>query len=195
MLLALAAVATSWSSYQATRWNGEQSKASSRANSLRISAARSDGLARSQQQVDVATYIAWVEARLDGNAELETFYLERFRPEFRVAFDAWQATDPFTDPAAPSTPFAMEEYQLAAAAEAERLGAEAEANSARARASVDRAGNYVLGVVLFAVALFFGGMSAKVTHPTTKRVMVWIGIIVFVVAFARVATYPIRLTA
>jgi hypothetical protein len=117
-----------------------------------------------------------------------------FRPEFRVAFDAWLATDPFNDPTAPSTPFAMDEYQLAAATEAERLGAEAEINSARARASIDRAGNYVLGVVLFAVALFFGGMRAKVFHPTTKRVMVWIGIIVFVIAFVRVATYPVRLT-
>ena len=34
VLLAVAAVATAWSSYQANRWNGEQAKAASRANAL-----------------------------------------------------------------------------------------------------------------------------------------------------------------
>jgi hypothetical protein len=34
LLLALAAVATAWSSYQATRWNGEQAKAAGRTNYL-----------------------------------------------------------------------------------------------------------------------------------------------------------------
>ena len=40
VLLALAAVATAWSSYQANRWNGEQAKAAARVNALRIEAAR-----------------------------------------------------------------------------------------------------------------------------------------------------------
>ena len=38
ILLAFAAVATAWSGYQATRWNGEQTKASSRTNAIRIDA-------------------------------------------------------------------------------------------------------------------------------------------------------------
>ena len=35
-LLALATVATAWSGYQASRWNGEQAKAGARANAARI---------------------------------------------------------------------------------------------------------------------------------------------------------------
>lgn len=45
VLLALAAVATAWSSYQAARWNGEQAKASSSVNKTRIEAARASDLA------------------------------------------------------------------------------------------------------------------------------------------------------
>ena len=45
VLLAFAAVATTWSSYQATRWNGEQAKASGRTNAIRIDASRAQGLA------------------------------------------------------------------------------------------------------------------------------------------------------
>ena len=45
VLLVVAAVATSWSSYQATRWNGEQAAAAGRTNAIRIEASRADGLA------------------------------------------------------------------------------------------------------------------------------------------------------
>ena len=114
VLLSFAAVATAWSSYQATRWNGEQAKAAGRANAVRVQAARASGLANSQTQVDVATFIQWVDARATGDSELESFYVERFRDEFRPAFDAWLATDPLTNADAPPTPFAMDEYQLEA---------------------------------------------------------------------------------
>ena len=62
VLLSLAAVATAWSGYQATRWNGEQAKAASRTNAIRVEAARAQGLSESQTQVDVATFIQWVDA-------------------------------------------------------------------------------------------------------------------------------------
>ena len=48
MLLALATVATAWSGYQASRWNGEQAKAVSRANAMRIESAKAAGLANAQ---------------------------------------------------------------------------------------------------------------------------------------------------
>ncbi len=126
MLLAFAAVATAWSSYQANRWNGETTKATGRVNALRIDAARAQGLAQAQTQVDIAMFIQWVNATATDEPELADFYLARFRPEFRPAFDAWLATDPLTNPDAPPTPFAMDEYQLQAQADAERLDAEAE---------------------------------------------------------------------
>ena len=93
-LLVIAALATSWSSYQATRWNGEQAKAASRTSAIRIDAARAQGLAESQSQVDVATFIAWVDADRTGDPQLAEFYKDRFRDEFVPAFDAWMATDP-----------------------------------------------------------------------------------------------------
>jgi len=62
VLLVVAAVATSCSSYQATRWNGEQAKAASRTAAIRIDAASSSGLAEAQTQIDVATFIAWADA-------------------------------------------------------------------------------------------------------------------------------------
>src|SRR5687768_14800019 len=88
VLLVVAALATSWSSYQATRWNGEQAAAAGRTNAVRILAARADGLSRAQTQVDVATFIAWADADQRGEATIADFYVDRFRPEFRAAYDA-----------------------------------------------------------------------------------------------------------
>src|SRR3954453_8228533 len=98
VLLVVAPLGTSWSSYQATRWNGEQAKTASRTNAIRIEAARAQGLSQSQTQVDVATFIAWANADRTGDQQLADFYVARFREEFKPAFEAWLATQPFTDP-------------------------------------------------------------------------------------------------
>jgi len=192
VLLALAAVATAWSSYQANRWNGEQAKAAGRVNALRIDAARAQGLAQGQTQVDIAMFFQWVNAEAAGDTELAEFYNARFRPEFRPAFDAWLATEPLTSAEAPPTPFAMEEeYQLQARTDAERLDAEAEVMSATVRLNIQRSANYVLGVVMFAVVLFFAGMSTKLTGKGPRAAMLIVGAVIFVGAAIRIATFPI----
>jgi hypothetical protein len=194
VILAVAVVATAWSSYQATRWNGESSKASGRTNALRIEAARAQGLAQSQTQVDIATFIEWVDATVNDNDELAEFFTERFRPEFRPAFDAWVATDPLTSSDAPSTPFAMEEYRLQAAADAERLDAEAETMAAVVSRNIQRGANYVLGVVLFAVSLFFAGMSAKLKGRGARMVMIVMACVVFLGTAAWIASSPVSVS-
>ena len=194
VLLAVAAVATAWSSYQATRWNGEQAKTSARVNKTRIDAARASDLANAQQQVDVETFMQWVDSYARGETELVTFYRERFRPEFKPAFNAWVATKPLKTKGAPLTPFAMPQYRLAARTEARRLDRTAEALSAQVRRNIQRASNYVLGVVLFAVALFFAGISTKLTAPGVRKVMLAIGYIIFLGAAAWIASSPVSIS-
>ncbi|HKE50596.1 MAG TPA: hypothetical protein VKE25_03720 [Actinomycetes bacterium] len=191
MLLVGAALATSWSSYQATRWNGEQAKATSRTSGIRIDAARAQGLAEAQTQVDVATFVAWADADRRGDNDLAEFYVDRFRDEFRPAFDAWLATRPFEDPAAPPTPFAMAEYQVASRDEAARLDAAAEASAAAVRRDIQRASNYVLTVVLYAMVLFFAGMSTRIGSRRLRWVLALAGCLVFVATIAWIGTFPV----
>jgi hypothetical protein len=192
-LLVVGAVAASWSSYQATRWNGEQAKAAGRTSALRIDAARADSLASAQTQVDVATFIAWTEAEGRGDSELEAFYLDRFRPEFKTAFDAWLATDPLVDESAPRTPFAMPDYRVAEREEASRLDAEAELSSARVATNIQRSSNYVLSVVLYTIVLLFAGMAGKMTSRRLRLGVVVAAYVVLVAALAWVSTFPVSL--
>jgi hypothetical protein len=182
---------TSWSSYQATRWNGEQAAAAGRTNAIRIDAARADGLARTQTQVDVATFIAWADADLRGETKVADFYVDRFREEFRPAYEAWIAQRPLTNPDAPSTPFAMEEYQVAAKSQAAELDAAAEASAAEVRIDIQRSSNYVLSVVLYAIVLFFAGMSTRLSNHRLRWVTTIAGTVVLLGALAWLATFPV----
>jgi hypothetical protein len=191
ILLALATVATAWSGYQASRWNGEQALAFGRVSALRIESSKADALANAQSQVDVATFMQWVDAVARDEAELADFYSRRFPEEFKPAVDAWAATNPRTNEDTPLTPFVMPEYTQAARDEADQLEAEAEEFSAAGRMNVQRATNYVLGVVLFAAALFFAGMSTKLGSPRLQRVLLGFGVVVLVATVAWIATFPI----
>jgi hypothetical protein len=194
LLLALAAVATAWSGYQATRWNGEQTKASSRTNAIRIDAARAQGLAEAQKEVDVATFIQWVDAYARGETSLQAFYFRRFRAEFKPAFNAWVATRPLKNRNAPLTPFVMPQYKLAAEQEAAQLDVDAEASAATVRRNIQRASNYVLGVVLFSVALFFAGVSTRLGEPRLRRFALGVGCTVFLGTVTWLATQPVSIS-
>ncbi len=191
VLLAFAAVATAWSSYQSTRWNGEQAKTSGAVNKTRIQAARAAGLANAQQQVDIATFMQWVDAYARDDTRVAHFYRTRFRKEFTPAFNAWVATRPLKTKGAPATPFVMPQYRLAAKVEADRLDQEAEVLTAQVRRNIQRASNYVLGVVLFAVALFFAGMSTKLDAPGLRKTMLAVGWLLFIGTAVWIATSPV----
>ncbi len=84
VLLVVAALATSWSSYQATRWNGEQAVAASRTSAIWIEAARAQGLAQAQTQVDLATFSRGPMRTAVGTARLGTSTSSGSRDEFRA---------------------------------------------------------------------------------------------------------------
>jgi hypothetical protein len=194
VLLAIAAVATAWSAYQARVWTGEQASNTSKATATRIQANRVAALANRQVQVDVATFTQWLDARTVGRPELATFYRTRFRPEFKTAFAAWIATNPFTNSAAPASPFEMPQYRLGTEARANRLEVDAAGDTDQAKDANQHANNYMLAVVLLATALFFAGLSTKLEGVTAQRVIVGLGWVAFLGALIWLVTLPVELT-
>jgi hypothetical protein len=193
-LLALATVATAWAAYQSRQWTGEQAQGYSHATAKRIAVNRTAALANRQVQIDVATFIQWVDANAHRDARLADFYRSRFRDEFKPAFAAWLATKPLTNPSAPATPFALPAYRLAASDEADNLDVSAAADSDRAKAANERANNYMLAVVLFASSVFFAGMSAKLRTRNARITLLAIGCVLFFGTVAWLATLPVQLT-
>jgi len=194
LLLALATVATAWAAYQSRVWTGEQAQGTSHATAARIAVNRTSAIANRQVQVDVATFIQWVNAHEEHRTELAGFYRARFRNEFRPAFAAWLATRPLANASAPPTPFAMPQYRLKSSSEADRLEAKAAADSQHAKAANERADNYMLAVVLFASALFFAGISTKLETLRARTAILGLGCVLFLGTLIWIATFPVQLT-
>jgi hypothetical protein len=163
-------------------------------NKARIEASRASDVANAQTQVEVATFSQWVNAYARSESMLADFYFKRFRKEFKPAVNAWLATRQLQNQGAPLSPFAMPQYRLAANAEAAQLDRRAEALSAQVRRNIQRSTNYVLGVVLFAVALFFAGMSTKLATPAQRNVLLLFGWVVFAAAAIWIATSPVSIS-
>ncbi|HEX5922569.1 MAG TPA: hypothetical protein VFY45_01975 [Baekduia sp.] len=194
VLLAVAAVATAWASYQSARWHGEQARAQSASVAARVESTRAANVANRQGQIDVALFTQWVDAYARDETELAAFYDKRFRPEFKPAFDAWVATKPRKNPSAPLSPFAMPQYKLAATAASDRLEVKAAAASQRAGKFIQRADDYSLAVVLFASSLFFAGISTRLRSSTTRMVILGLGCALFLGTVIWIATFPVSLS-
>jgi hypothetical protein len=194
VLLTVAAVATAWASYQSAVWHGKQAEAQSASIAARVESTRAADVANRQVQIDVAVFTQWVDAYARGESELASFYQRRFRAEFEPAFDAWVATKPRTNPKAPLTPFAMPQYELAASSEADRLEAKSDAQSELVKTYIQRADNYLLAVVLFAIALFFAGISTRLRVVNLRVLVLAVGWLLFLGTVVWVATFPANVT-
>ena len=114
-------------------------------------------------------------------------------PEFKPAFDAWLATKPLTNQSAPLTPFVMPQYALAAESGGRATRCGRRGIAAQVRQNIQRASNYVLGVVLFSVSLFFAGMSTKLDALRLRRFALGVGCTLFLGTVVWLATQPISI--
>ena len=62
ILLALAAIATAWATYQSSVWRGKQAQAQSASIAARAPTARQANLAKPQTQIDHALLTHWIDA-------------------------------------------------------------------------------------------------------------------------------------
>jgi uncharacterized YccA/Bax inhibitor family protein len=60
--------------------------------------------------------------------------------------------------------------------------------------NIQRATNYVLCVVLFSAALFFGGISTRIKSPGARAAVLGLGCLVLLAALAWLTTFPISIS-
>jgi len=193
VVLSLATVLTAWSAFEATKWGGVMAIRFSEANAARTESAQASATANAKRTVDVTIFATYLNGVAAGETELVTFIEERFRDEFKPAFEAWIREEPRTNPDAPPTPFAMTEYRIAEDAESQRLARLADVRALQARGANQRGDNYVLLTVLFASVLFFSGISTKFTGVRIKQAMGLLAAVVLMAGMIVLATFPIEI--
>src|SRR6267143_2004946 len=112
ILLACATVGSAWSAYQAKRWGGVQMFRMIAANGARSESVRLSDKASQLTTIDVSMFLQYAAAVSSHQQQLADFILKRFRPEMKVAVDAWLVTRPLKNPVSPLSPFGMKEYSL-----------------------------------------------------------------------------------
>lgn len=208
IVMALAAIFTAWSAFQAGKWSGIQAIEFSNANAARVESTRADAVANTQVSIDVSVYLSWLDAVANEvqsgqippvsqsgyepvSGTLSAFYYERMRDEFTPALEAWLASDPLNDPEAPDTPFEMSEYHLAAADEADGLLEDASVHRDLALDANQNGDNYVLTAVGFALVIFFAGVSSKLEARRNRWIAITLAIVLFVGAVTTDLILPI----
>ncbi len=192
ILLSLGALATSWGGYQAARWGGVQASKYSEASQLRVESTRASTAAGQHQIIDVGMFANWLNAFAVKNTELESFYRQRFRPEFKPAFEAWLATKPRNNPDAPPSPFVMPEYRLELNEKSEKLDAASVKAFRDAEVANDQGDAYILQTVILAVVLFFAGISQQVKWFPGRALMLIIALLMCIFGVYNLARYPIE---
>lgn len=161
LLLSIVTVVAAWSGYSAAKWGTESSLDLAQASATRTKANRQFQESLEYRVGDATTFNAWFDAYITGDEEAIEVAERRFRPEFRVAFEAWIATDPFENPNAPPGPQAMPEYVPTGLARSRELDAQADELFAEGHEAAETADNYVRTTVILASVLFLVGISTQ----------------------------------
>lgn len=190
-LLAFAALATAWSSYQGSLWDGNQSSSYSQASAARTAASQRGTEANQYRLADLSVFENYIDASLNGNTKVGNFYQTRFRPEFRPAFKAWVALDPKNNPKAPATPLAMPEYQLASQHEADELAKRADELFAEGELANHISDVYTASTLFFAAALFFSAISERFDYQRARFTLLGLACVGLVAGVVVTLTQPI----
>ena len=165
VLMSLAALATSWASYQASLWSGEQMQRGAASAAYRAKSTRASTRAGQLRMIDIGVFGHWMNATVRRDTALAAFVRTRFRREFAPAFESWMASKPLVSHDAAATPFAHPQYRLADDIVADSLDHMADRESAASQRANRISDSYVLDAVIMATVLFFAGTEqASVTR-------------------------------
>lgn len=186
VLLALVAIATAWSGYQAARWDSNSAQLYGQSSRLRTSAAQHQNSAGQLLLYDTTTFDFWLDATVRGDVQLAGIYQSRFRPEYRVAYDAWIKLDPLHNPGAPSGPSFMPEYHVSELDLAATQNARASSAFDAASVARDNGDSYVRVTVFLAAVLFLIAVSQRF-----RILPVRIGVLGVALVFLSYAVYSL----
>jgi hypothetical protein len=189
-LLAVVAVLAAWSGYAAAKWSTQSSLDLAKANTARAEANAANLDALNTLNFDVTAFNAWFTAYVAKDASAMAVAAKRFTPNFRIAFEAWLATNPATNPNAPPGPTYMPQYKQPAKAQATLLNARATAyynSGAKAGGNSD---GYILTTVYLATVLFLAGIGSHFNYRAIRYGLAGVGTAILIVAIVRLATSP-----
>jgi len=191
LLMALATLSTAWCSYQSAAWTRQSNRLMNEFNALERRAGLLTVQGMQQATIHTGMFMQALAAHQAGNDKLVNFYVERFPPELRKAYDAWMAQKPFENPNADPHPFVPKLYETPGTREAADANAKAANSLEEARKAGTVSGQYLANTVLFAAVLFFASASSRFEQRRVRVVAFAFAVSVFLFAVVRTAMLPL----
>lgn len=190
LILALVAVATAWSGYQAASWAGKRAKQYAESSRLRITAEGLATLAGEEKIYDSDTFNSWLIAKLGGQEKAAEFFERRFRDEYRLAFTAWLKTDPFNNAQAPPGPIFMPEYHNAKHEQFLGLNKQSAQVADQGTKSGETGDQYVRITVLLATVLLITAIGQRFRFKTVRIVFMILACLLLCMPLLRLLMLP-----
>ncbi len=173
LVLAVVAITTAWSGYQAALWTGHQTELYGQASKLRVEAEGTTTYANQERLYNASTVVEWLKAEAHGDTKLANLFERRVLPEFRPAFEAWKKTDPLNNPNAPAGPHLMAEYRSSKTEEAAKLNDQATEVFEQGTRGRQHSDEYVRATVTLATVLLLMAISQRFkTHSVRVGLLV-----------------------
>ncbi len=190
LLLALVTIAAAWAGYAAAKWGTASRVEIAQSSTLRNLATRADLEALSTRNFDSSTFEAWFTAFILGNKKAQVIAERRFRPTFRVAFNAWMATHPLTNPHSPPGPTYMPQYKLPQQAKANALDAAAAAKFNEGTNGGATSDDYIRITVFLAAVLFLVGIGSTFKLHQIRYGLITFGTALLILAVVLLLRQP-----
>lgn len=190
VLLAVVAITTAWSGYQAALWDGHQDELYGQSTKLRVQAEGVAATSNQERLYNASTVVEWLKAQAQGEKKLAELFERRFLPEFRPAFEAWKKTDPLNNPNAPAGPQLMAEYRSSKAEEAARLNNEATEVFERGTQARKHSDEYVRVTVILATVLLLTAISQRFKTHGVRVGLAVIAALLLCIPIFRILTLP-----
>jgi len=196
-ILGLTVVVTAWCGYQHELWSSALTFELKAANTAHREYTTAELKERQSVVIDAIAFNGYLDAVSNHDQKLIDYYKNSFRPEMKVAFDAWLKTDPLnnTGAKAATTPFDMPEYLLPLDSDkVQGFLQTADEKSQNADSMSSIASNYVFFTSLYASVSFLEGIGRVFASKKMQSIFLVMGAIIFsattIVMFATLPTYP-----
>ena len=181
-MLGIIMVGISYCSYESHLWLGVQTFLLREVNTDSLLTAKEELTQGTHTVVDVMTFTQYSNALIRNEQNLSNFYYQRFTPEMKIAVDAWLQTDPLKNPTAPSSPFAMSEYNRTHVLLAQQFAEKTNSELEQAQQANRNSSSYVFLSVLYSSALFIDGVIGRTSNKKLSQVLLYITMAITIIA-------------
>ena len=190
IVLAVVAITTAWSGYQAALWDGHQAELYGQSGQKRVEAEGLANLANQERLYNAGTVAQWLNAESRNEEKLANLFERRLLPEFLPAFRAWKATDPLHNPDAPAGPQLMPEFKSAKTEQAAQLGKQAEEIFEQGTEARHRSDQYVRMTVVLATVLLLMAISQRFQTHAVRVALAVVAVLLLLFPVIRIFLLP-----